>query len=226
MDTDIVICAEQRLFAEALATVLSARGYHVVAITEEPDEAAAVAARSHVDICLMERELRRADAAAGIRRVTEVSPDTSVIVLSVSTDLAVPGGALQQGALAVADKEDSVEEVIDLIERVRDGEVVTPPPILAAEDAEAPPDPQRDVLRLLTAREREVLERLVQGQSTASLAKDMGITYATARTHIQNLLAKLGVHSKLEAVALTISNRWLAGPVLPSNGDQSAVTSG
>jgi two-component system nitrate/nitrite response regulator NarL len=226
MDTDIVICAEQRLFAEALATVLSKRGYHVVAITDEPDEAAAVAARSHVDICLMERELRRADTAAGIRRVTEASPDTSVIVLSVSTDLAVARGARELGALAVADKEDSVEEVIDLIERVRDGEAVTPPPVPGGEDVEAPAEPGRDVLGLLTAREREVLERLVQGQSTASLAKDMGITYATARTHIQNLLAKLGVHSKLEAVALTISNRWLTRPVSPSDGDQSAVTSG
>jgi DNA-binding NarL/FixJ family response regulator len=67
-------------------------------------------------------------------------------------------------------------------------------------------DPARRLALFLTTREREVLARLVRGESTAALAAEMGVTYSTARTHIQNLLTKLGVHSKLEAVAFAIAH--------------------
>ena len=57
-------------------------------------------------------------------------------------------------------------------------------------------------MRYLTCREREVLVRLVRGEETGAIAARMGIRPATARSHIQNMLAKLGVHSRLEAVVL------------------------
>ena len=56
------------------------------------------------------------------------------------------------------------------------------------------------LIRFLTPREREVLERMVAGQATSTIAREMGVAYSTARTHIQSVLTKLCVHSKLEAV--------------------------
>jgi len=58
----------------------------------------------------------------------------------------------------------------------------------------------------LTGREREVLQRLVRGERTRTIAAGMGVSYSTARTHVQNLLRKLGVHSRLEAVAFALSH--------------------
>ncbi|MGH7426650.1 MAG: response regulator transcription factor, partial [Candidatus Methylomirabilales bacterium] len=57
-----------------------------------------------------------------------------------------------------------------------------------------------------TPREREVLERIVLGQTTEDMADEMGVAYNTVRTHIQNVLTKLGVHSKLEAAAFAVRN--------------------
>lgn len=57
---------------------------------------------------------------------------------------------------------------------------------------------------LLTPREREVLARLVRGESTTSMARSMGVRLSTTRTHIDSVLIKLGVHSRLEAVAYAV----------------------
>jgi len=65
---------------------------------------------------------------------------------------------------------------------------------------------------LLTARERTVMAKLVEGKDTAQLAQELDITYATARTHIQNVLTKLGVHSKLELVAFAVAHQLVAVP--------------
>jgi len=73
--------------------------------------------------------------------------------------------------------------------------------------------PEDDAVRLvryLTCREREVLVRLVRGEETDAIAARMGIRPATARSHIQNMLGKLGVHSRLEAVVL--ASRCGIGP--------------
>jgi two-component system nitrate/nitrite response regulator NarL len=61
----------------------------------------------------------------------------------------------------------------------------------------------------LTAREGEVLERLVAGERTQTIAARMGVSYSTARTHVQNLLHKLGAHSRLEAVAFALHHALL-----------------
>jgi DNA-binding NarL/FixJ family response regulator len=63
----------------------------------------------------------------------------------------------------------------------------------------------------LTRREWQCLELLVHGMSTSSIADSLGVSTTTARTHIQALLTKLGVHSRLQAVALTIRTSLLAG---------------
>jgi DNA-binding NarL/FixJ family response regulator len=70
----------------------------------------------------------------------------------------------------------------------------------------APPRPRHS----LTAREMEVLAGLVDGESTKALAARLGVTSATARTHVQNVLAKLGAHSRLQAVALVVEQSLLS----------------
>ena len=74
------------------------------------------------------------------------------------------------------------------------------------------------LVQFLTPREREVLERLVRGQSTSAMAREMGVAYSTARTHIQNVLTKLGVHSKLAAVTFAVQH----GIVTPGSAKERA----
>jgi two-component system nitrate/nitrite response regulator NarL len=77
--------------------------------------------------------------------------------------------------------------------------------LLRAAVRSTPPSPRSDMsrmLRFLTAKERSVLLLLVDGSSTAEIARSLGIATSTARTHVQNVLVKLGVHSRLQATAM------------------------
>jgi DNA-binding NarL/FixJ family response regulator len=100
-----------------------------------------------------------------------------------------------------------------VIERVAAGETgIAPIPFegLHARDGLGSA-PGAQLARFLTPREREVLERLARGESTAVMANEMGVAYSTARTHIQNTLTKLGVHSKLAAVTLAFQHGLVSG---------------
>ena len=204
----VVICDDHSLFAQALAVVLRAGGTEVVACVTTPEQAVTAVSSGDVDVCVMDLHFPEGSGIDGVAAVRAVAPNTRVVVLTGSSDAAELAGAVDAGAQGVAVKGDDIQRVIDTLARVHEGEIVlkAPPPrsLLHAPDVAMERNP---LTRFLTAREREVLERLVRGESTAELARAMGVRYSTARTHIQNLLTKLGVHSKLEAVAFAVSNR-------------------
>lgn len=200
----ILICDDHSLFAEAVASLLNQAG-HEVTSAGNPVEAEAVAASRKVDVCLMDLQFPDASGVDGVAGVRAVSPETQVVVLTGLVDHPRVAEAVAAGAAGVTIKGDDVRCLIETIARVHAGERVldaagsarrTPPRTL--------PDPSP--ARFLTRRERQVLERLVAGESTADLAQFLGVRYSTARTHIQNLLTKLGVHSKVEAVILAVNH--------------------
>jgi DNA-binding NarL/FixJ family response regulator len=77
--------------------------------------------------------------------------------------------------------------------------------------APAPRTGARQLARLLTPREREALCHLVRGLDTSQLARAMGISWATARSHVQSVLTKLGVHSRLEAATVAVRHGLVSG---------------
>jgi two-component system nitrate/nitrite response regulator NarL len=209
---NVVICDDHRLFSEALATVLTARNWSIVACAEHPEHAVAAAAEHHVDACLMDLSVPDGySGVAGVASVRKASPRTKVVVLTASTDPQLIVDAVRSGAHAVAFKDDDIDRIIDLVELASSGTV--DPPLEAtrpARPAAVPTDFARheahDLAHFLTPREHEVLERMVRGESGRHLARQMNISYSTSRTHIQNILAKLGVHSRLEAIAFAIEH--------------------
>lgn len=202
----IVLCDDHRLFVESLAVVLQARGWDVVAVVNRPDAAVEAVAAYRPDICVLDA-LFNGDAAAAITaadRIRQTSPATRVVVLSGSDEPAVIGAAMTAGAAGYVLKTCEIDTITSCIERVAAGEAVVDAELVrrAILHRSAPEDAEVQLTRYLTLREREVLARLVRGESTTAIAARMGIRPATARSHIQNVLAKLGVHSRLEAVAL------------------------
>jgi two-component system, NarL family, nitrate/nitrite response regulator NarL len=209
---NVVICDDHRLFSDALATVLSARDWSIVACAVDPAHAVAAVTGHRVDACLMDLSFPDGHSGiAGIESVRRASPGTKVVVLTASSDPELIVRAVESGADAVAFKDDDIDHIVDLVERASHGPVERRAlPARAEED----PSPQteaargevHELARFLTKREFEVLERMVRGESGRHLAEQMNISYATTRTHIQNLLAKLGVHSRLEAIAFAIKH--------------------
>lgn len=212
----VLICDDHRLFAEAFAFVLTASGHEVIGCVASPDEAVHTVAATDVDVCVMDLHFPTGCGVEGIARVVAASPTTRVVALTGSSEPLVLATAVDAGAHGVAVKEHDIHQVIHTVELVHAGEMVLDPRLLSAKSEPLPADGGNGAARFLTVREREVLAHLVRGASTADLAEAMAVTYSTARTHIQNVLTKLGVHSKLEAIAFAVSNEIVPLPKLPS----------
>ncbi len=149
-----------------------------------------------------------ADGLEVIRSLADLAPATRLVLVTGSTDAAAIRAAIHAGVSGFASKTQDIERIITIADRVGKGRVMIDPDVV--ERAVRAPRSSGELAavdELLTSREREVLARLGRGQSTAVLAKDLGITANTARSHIQNVLNKLGVHSRMEAAALAVRVR-------------------
>ena len=146
---------------------------------------------------------RPADA---VRTLTEVSPETSVILLSGQPDGADIARAVQAGLRSCLSYASTVSDLVDAIREVHLGNTVVDQPALTAlfdhmSHRTASGEEPAAAINRLTAKERVVLGLLAVGASKDDIASELGISTETVRTHAQRLLTKLGVHSRLEAVA-------------------------
>lgn len=200
----VVICDDHRLFGESVRVVLEHAGYEVPACTTGPDDGTAAVHRYQPDVYLMDRRFAAVDGLSGLKDALAGAPSTRALVLTAFVDRDAVESARAAGAFGLVGKSQPIETILAAVGEVAAGRRVFAAPLHDDHSRAVAGNGVRPeaLLWKLTAREREVLERLVQGQDTAGLARDMGVTYSTARTHIQNLLTKLGVHSKLQAVAL------------------------
>lgn len=194
----ILLCDDHQLLVEALSTVLRRRGDEVVA-TVSPEQAVMVAADQQPDVCVMDRSFPDGqDGIAAIPAMRAVSPATDIMLLTGNADAAGARAAVQAGARGFLRKDEPLQVILAAIDTTAAGAL-----IVIDASILRPPAPRREppLAAPLTSREQDVLERLVRGESTQAMARSMQISYSTARTHSQNLLAKLGVHSQLEAAA-------------------------
>lgn len=195
----ILLCDDHVMFLEALRTVLEREGYPVETTTRPDAAVDRVRNGGPVDVVVMDLSFPDASGVDGVARVLEHDPDACVVLLTASVDQDALRLARDAGAATVADKAQPLSVTTRLIGRLAsDGSASV------SGDIPAPRAPQRGAQAFLTRREREVLQRLVRGEGTQDIADELGVAFATARTHIQNVLDKLGVHSRLEAVALAV----------------------
>ncbi len=204
---NILLCDDHLMFNEALAFVLEARGWKVVARTASPAEAVATLTQEDVDVCLLDLHFPGVSGLDSVPELLRASPPTRLVVLSATADRSTVAMALASGAGGFVTKSCPLDRIVDVVTRVAAGEVVVDGVVDDRQSGhEGTPD--SGILAQLTAREAEVLQHLVAGQSPAALAGELCISYATARSHVQRVLMKLGVHSQLEAVAYAISRGW------------------
>ena len=198
----ILLCDDHVLLAEALESLLTAAG-HEVTVTPTADAAVQALGRLQPDVAVLDVGFPEGDGLEVLSRTGEIAPSTRVLMLSASRDPELVRTALDLGACGYLCKDVGVAEVIRAVDRVDHGEVVLDPLVVRAlaQRPRARLDHVEWLLGFLSPREREVLRRIVLGQSTQEMATGMQVSRSTARTHVQNVLRKLGVHSRLEAVA-------------------------
>jgi two-component system nitrate/nitrite response regulator NarL len=203
----LVLGDEHVVFLDALSTVLTQHGYAISPVARSTAEMVALVRRDRPDGCVINRAVAMDDVET-IGRVRAASDGTSVLVLSANPDSQAVGRALAAGASGYVHQSRGVGELVGALERVLRGEVVVDVP-------DAQPRVRRSAqpnqaLRLaghLTSRERECLLMLVEGLDTAAMMDRLCVSRTTVRTHLQSVLTKLGVHSRLEAVSFAVRHR-------------------
>jgi DNA-binding NarL/FixJ family response regulator len=218
----LLVCDDHGLLLDALSMALSDNGYTVVATALDPDEAVEAAREHQPDVCLLDVQFPHANGLSAIGRIHDVSPNTKVVMFAgvVSRDLVAD--AIVRGAQGFVSKEKPVGVIMEAIELAHRGYLAVDPLVL--QDAMRP-HPRNEGplwgLKFLTMREWEVLGCIMDGLSTQQMADQLGVHRSTARTHVQNLLTKLGVHSRLQAAALMTAHAsdetWPAHLCMPTS---------
>jgi DNA-binding NarL/FixJ family response regulator len=145
------------------------------------------------------------------RKIKEVSPATKVVIMTAHDDERLLVEAVEAGASGFLGKEEAAEEVLAAAKAAADGEVLIDPTILTrllhqvAIEREARSSADA-LLGDLTDREREILQLLAEGLRNDDIASKLFISPQTVQTHVRNILGKLRVHSKLEAVSFAVKH--------------------
>ncbi len=212
----IVIADDHRILLDALGAALAARGHEVVALASTAEAALEAVAQHEPDACLMDFSFPQGTCQETLQQMSARCPGTSIVVLSGNADPRVVGAALAAGAAGFVNKTASMEEICEALDKAVMGQVAVEHHLL--QQVLSPSRRQDELwgLRFLTPREWDVLKCITQGLTTKQIAATLQIRHATARTHVQRLLAKLGVHSRLEAAALMAQHAheytWPAQP--------------
>jgi DNA-binding NarL/FixJ family response regulator len=217
---NVLIADEQSLFRQAVRSALETEeDLTVVAEAGDGLEAIEAADRFSPHIALIDTELPKVNGISATRTLRERVPGCKVLVLSNHQDQAALFDAMQAGANGYLTKAIPLAKLIEATRAVLRGETIVPPAMLGdlLSQLVQSKERQNDVLRRLsrlTRREREVLALLVEGADNDIVAQRLVISPETARTHIQNILSKLDVHSRLEALALVLRNNIVKEMIL------------
>lgn len=214
----VVICDDHHLLVQAMATALGDLGYTVEAAVATPDEAVRAVALHDPDVLLVDVAFPTGSGLDAARQVIARHPRTKVVMLTGGDSPQPMKSALDMGVSGYIRKAQRIEEIARTLDRVMEGELVVDPRLLNGSRVGAAGSRKRTPVDQLTRSEQRVLRLLVDGCSTNEIVRQMHVTPSTVRTHVQSIFLKLGVHSRLQAVAL-LSREGLIGRVDGVHGD-------
>lgn len=204
----LVLCDDNRILCEALGVALEARGHQVLATATTTALGIAGVATHRPDACLLDFSFPDPPDGLGAAQVIRQRyPETAVLMLSGRADPAVVAAATRIGVSGVLRKDQNVDHIAVALDAIAAGGVVFSPS--HARKAAAQGMRRHHPVRNLTSREKEVLRRIVAGQSTTQMSREMNVASSTLRTYVNNVLAKLGAHTRLEAVVLANREKLL-----------------
>ncbi|WP_395104616.1 response regulator [Actinomadura sp. SCN-SB] len=206
----VLIVDDHALFAEALAARLGREPDLVILpVAEDRRRALALTATERPHVVVLDMMLAGENGLDVLDALRKRHADVRVVVLSAMSEVEAIVAALRRGAVGWLSKTESADLVARVIRSAARRGGWIPPDImgdvlrrLLDETPEA--DAAAKPLAELTPREREVLQCMVDGLNRAEIAERLGLSANTVRTHTQNLLAKLDLHSALEAITLAM----------------------
>lgn len=202
----VVIVDDHLMVRRGLATFLKvSKNLELVGEADSGESAIELCAELKPDVVLMDMVMQSMDGAAATRLIRKKSPATQVIALTSFKDDILVKSALQAGAISYLLKGVSASELAQAIQAAHAGR-----PTISAEATEALIQAaSQDVVpgHDLTEREREVILLMVEGLNNTQIAGRLVVSPSTIKSHVSSILAKLGVTSRTEAVALAIRHK-------------------
>jgi DNA-binding NarL/FixJ family response regulator len=246
MDADdarisVLIVDDHRAFGEALGVALGKEtDLDILEVTVDGDSAVQVAEARRPDVVLVDLQMPGIDGLETSRRIRAISKETAIVVLTGSEDELALGRAIQAGAHGFLRKTAAIQDLAEGVRAAHRGESLN-----AHDEIEfalrrlrrlrARDDDIAQRFDRLTPRELQILQLLADGRAPDDIAIQLEFSRNTLRTHIQNILMKLGVHSKLDAIVAAIrhgrvntedvSNSDEVNPELASTSDSGEEAS-
>ncbi|MGH3829979.1 MAG: LuxR C-terminal-related transcriptional regulator [Pseudonocardiaceae bacterium] len=199
-------------FVESLVPVLTGQGFQIPEITRSLTGTIEAVRQHRPDICLLGRRLCDGDGLTAISHLITVSPSTRILILAAQRDTNAMRQAIRSGAVGYLPTTWGARKLVRALERVIDGALALDAPRVsgAGSGAQSEGSEARRLAAHLTTRERECLALLVDGLDTTAMTLRLGVSTTTVRSHVQGLLTKLGVHSRLEAATLAVRHNLVA----------------
>ncbi|MGA9533328.1 MAG: response regulator transcription factor [Anaerolineales bacterium] len=203
---DVLIVDDHSLFRDGIVSLLEAAGHNVVGQIGNGEQAIELAANSSPDLILMDIQMPNMSGIEAMRRIKQDGSGTKVVMLTVSEDDDDLFAAAQAGADGYLLKNLDGEEFLELLAGLSRGEAAmtrkTAGRLLQRMSAaEAAPSNPQDVL---TERESELLQQVALGLSNKEIASALSISENTVKFHVKNVLQKLNVSNRTEAVSVGI----------------------
>lgn len=182
--------------------------FEVVGEAADGESALALASTTNPDVVLMDLRMPRLDGIAATRELRAGSPGVEIVALTGSVDEELVMAAIEAGAAGFVLKDAEADDIAAAIRAARNGELYLDAAIagIVARSLRAPLGAPEDGLdeHNLTPRERDVLALVAQGMPNRAIGAALGITERTARTHVSNILAKLGLASRTQAALFAV----------------------
>jgi two-component system NarL family response regulator len=213
----VLVVDDQELFRRGLIMLLSGdTDIEVVGEAADGVTATDLAVKTAPDVILLDVRMPRRTGVEACRAIKEAVPSAKIIMLTVSDEEADLYESVKNGASGYLLKDSSIEEVAQAIRVVNEGQSLISPSMAVKlidefKQMSKPEREQGPALRL-TERELEVLRLVAKGLNNREVAKELFISENTVKNHVRNILEKLQLHSRMEAVMYAMREKLLDLP--------------
>jgi DNA-binding NarL/FixJ family response regulator len=196
----VLLVDDHRMFAEAIGMFLSTEDdMHVLEILADAEDIGERVRSSAPDVVLMDIDLPGVDGLIATRQVVEARPETKVVLITALSDPDLSMRGSEAGAVSLVAKERAADDLVEVIRHAAGVAEVAPAPRLRLPSTLTASGGTKRRTRALSPRELQVLQGLVDGLSTEELSESLFVSRRTVQGHVQSILTKLQVRSKLEA---------------------------
>ena len=214
----IALVDDHQMFSEALSVAIRREtDLAVVGMAHNCATARQLIPRVRPNVLLLDVSLPDGDGLDMVPEFKRLHPDIYILVLTSLNDEKTLTRAIDVGVSGFVGKNRPLSEVLAAVRQAAEGEIVMPSSLLIGllartSQRRTQPGTPAENWEALTPRERELLQFLAAGKSSRSISNELNISHLTVRTHIRNLLAKLGAHSRLEAVTFALRRGLIEPP--------------